>query len=738
MSLRPLASALLAAGCALAAPLASAAPHTLDFDQTAAAQALTVGTKTWDNGVVNLTDRVLRDGLGREVVLRGWNVSGSTKLVETGFKPFRNADDARASLTALRERTGANAIRFLVSWEGVNPQVDTVDTAYLAAITEQIRIATQLDMYVLIDWHEDLFSRHLFNADSWHTGNGAPAWVIEGSDYPDEYCGIVCATWSQNNLTNEAVRRAARNFWNNATISTANGPRTLQESFLWQLESTLVWLKANLAPAEYAYVLGVDPWNEPVDGGMEGLTPAQWDNQKLWPFYRKVRTAMDRIGWNDKPVYAEPLVFWNTTAGVVAPATGGHHLIDKPAAGFVFNAHFYDAGRMGTDGTALNNGSYLMHMHQVRDEARWLGMPPFLSEFGMWLAGTGPKDTNRMIAAIYQGLEASDALKPAKDRFTDPYSPPVSATQWHWDWYHDRHSEIMNGNPSKLLTDNDAWNDENFSVISVASNGAVNYNIDARNIERAYPRAAQGDILAFQYNALVRDAGGTPLPWLALRPLPGDREYFRNERWALLVWRGRASEAPTEIFLPASFSNIAVVTDKRVLAGLATTTASTGFANEILLLADNAGGRRLLVWDDIDSGETATGWHYVLVVNRDSGAAIDTALLNSLKTGLDQTLVAGRHSATYFTGSMTNGGYAADSAPKTIALTASTYQVLWWKYINFSWDGATGDVDILVKGARTETGGASGSRTAWNYSGTTTYQVCERGGRRCSNVYTAK
>ena len=329
---------------------------------------------------------MFRDGLGREVVLRGWNVSGTTKLVEAGFKPFASTDDARAALTSLRASTGANVIRFLVSWEGVNPKVDVVDTAYLNAITEQIRIATQLDMYVLLDWHQDLFSRYLFNADSWHSGNGAPAWVIEGGDYPEEYCGVVCAHWSQNNITNEAIRRAARNFWNNATIQTVEGPRTMHGAFLWQLESALTWLKANLSEREIAYVIGVDPWNEPIDGGMQGLTPGEWDNQKLWPFYHKVRASMDRIGWNDKLVFAEPLVFWNTTAGILAPATGGHHLTDIPARGFVFNAHFYDAGRQGTDVRAVNNGRYLTHLHKVRDEARYLRMPPFLSEFGMFLA----------------------------------------------------------------------------------------------------------------------------------------------------------------------------------------------------------------------------------------------------------------------------------------------------------------------------------------------------------------
>lgn len=710
--------------------------HTLDFDSDARSRQLVIASKDYNNGQVQLTDRVFRDGHGREVVMRGWNVSGATKLVETGFKPFRNTTDARDALTALRARTGANVVRFLIAWEGVNPAPDQIDAAYLDAVAEQIREAIRLRMFVLVDWHQDLFASALFNKASWHTGNGAPAWVIVGGSYPAEYCGMVCTSWAQHNLTDEAVRRAFRNFWNNATIATPVGLRRMQDVYLWQMEQTLRHLKLALTPAEFDHVLGVDPFNEPVDGGMEGLTAAQWDNQKLWPFYHKVRTMMDDIGWYEKPVYAEPLVYWNTNVGFVAPATGGKHLIETPVRGFVFNAHFYEAGRQALDTRPVNNGSYLQEMHQVRDEGRYLRMPVFLSEFGVARGGSGRMDSSRVVNAMYQGMESSDSLKLAKDRFADAYSPPVSGTQWHWNWYHDRHHEYMNGNPDKLLTTKDAWNEEDFSAITVQANGSIRYGYDERSIERIFPRAVQGDVMSFHYNALARDAGAGVLNWLALRPIVGDTEYFRNDRWALLSWRGRRSDAPTEIFLPASFQgeNIVIVTDRRIVRAPALRNTPTGEANEVMLTTDNAGGQRLLVWDDVDAGEDANTWHYVLVVRRDSGEDTDSARLSRLKNELDRTIVNGRLSPVYFTGAMTQGGYVADTAPRALTLSGNTYQVLWWKYVNFGWEGATGEVDILVNGSRVQSGGANDGRSAWNYSGETRYQVCERGGRRCSNT----
>lgn len=729
---------LLALGL-LATSASQAVTHELPSDSAATA-TLQIATKSYNNGLSSVEDRVLKDGLGREVLLRGWNVSGTAKNAEAGFKPFHTTADARASLKLLRERTGANAIRFLISWEGTNPEVDQMDTAYLDAITDQIREAAAQKMYVLVDWHQDLFSRHLFNYNSWHTGNGAPLWVTKDQGYPAEYCGIICASWGQHNLTDEAVRRGFRNFWNNAPVTTPVGIRRMQDSFIWQLDQTLRHLKANLTEHEFAYVMGVDPVNEPVDGGMEGLTPAQWDNQKLWPFYRKVREVMDNNGWYDKPVYAEPLVFWNTNVGFVAPATGGHHLQDIPTRGFVFNAHFYEAGRQGTNLTPVNNGTYLNEKNQIREEGRYLRMPTFVSEFGMFSHQIGHKDTNRIIAAMHQGQQSSDALKQGKDRFADAYSPPISGTQWHWDWYHNRHQEYKNGNPNNMLTANDAWNDEDYSPFTVLPDNSVRYNINANNIERANVRAAQGDIMAFHYNALPRDGWSTLLNWQAIRPLIGNREYFRNNRFALLTWRGRKSEAPTEVFLPREFTGdqIMVVTDKRVFNGLTATTTPDSSQNEVMLTADTAnGGHRLLVWDDVDSDETDNSWHYALVVKREAGDGVDPTQLATLQQELNRTIVTGKLSPVYFTGAMTNSGYAPDYAPRDITLSGYTY---WFfgKWASFNWDGATGDVRILVNGKDVGTGWHKDQRLAWRVWGTTTYQVCEKGGRRCSNIWTVQ
>ncbi len=114
------------------------------------------------------------DGYGREVVLRGFNVSGEVKLAEHGFLPFANAADARRSAQAMRRLTGANVIRFPLSWAGAEPVRGSLDAGYLTAVTEQLKAFLDEGITVLPDYHQDLYSRYLFNAGSWYSGDGAP------------------------------------------------------------------------------------------------------------------------------------------------------------------------------------------------------------------------------------------------------------------------------------------------------------------------------------------------------------------------------------------------------------------------------------------------------------------------------------------------------------------------------------------------------------------------------------
>ncbi|WP_073585654.1 ricin-type beta-trefoil lectin domain protein [Vibrio quintilis] len=759
---------------------------------------LTTDVKIWHNH----TDKAFFDAYGREVTMRGFNVSGEVKLAESGFKAFKNSADASKSLMLLRQKTGVNMIRYTIAWEGIQPQPGQVDQSYLAAIAQQIQLAADTGFYILLDYHFDLYSRHTFTQTSADTGNGAPLWAVSDV-YGKDDCGVVCRfSWAAHIQSDNAVRNAIRGFWfdnwalnqqlndiellmddgnlcadtdqsaekssSTVMVQTCSGQQNqrwhyytdgtihsakddkmcldvagghtahgtdiqvypcnqttaqqfiidafgrihpmvdmnqcvtnqqtnlelaaclapssstlqtqaftlregasgtslttsmdfVQSQFVWQIGEVVDYLSAHLSSQQQAMILGINPFNEPFDGGIGDMSYSDWDNDILWPFYQRVRTVMTAHGWKDKPVYAEPNVFWSSTAGPVAPATGGHYLKYQPGDGFVFNAHLYDQGRMAMHNlSVVRNGAYFSHLDLIRDEARYLDVAPFLSEFGMWLDGWGHTDTERVVNGMYQAMESSDS-EHGRNRYLDFYTPVVSGSQWHWDYYYDHHHELLNGNPEQVKTEDDGWNGENFSVI--ADYGQT-YHVKEGLIQRAYPRAVQGNIMHFAYEGLVPDENGEVMSWRSIRAsLDGkftDREFFRHTRFAFLAWRGRKSDAPTEIYWPKQFTGpLTVITDAGIYSSDVLANMPEQAGNEVIVQQDTGdeSGRRILIWDDPDAGETSNSFHFALLIDGDAGLAADEQQL--LKQAVAQQLKAEK-SPVYLTGTMTRSGYSKD------------------------------------------------------------------------------
>ena len=786
-------------GLIAASSSASAAlNHSLDYANSASAKEISISSKSHGSQ----TDKVFVDGLGREVSLRGFNVSGEVKLAENGFQPFANVDDAKASFDLLGQKTGSNMVRYTVAWEGIHPQPGEIDYAYLDNAISYMRQAINNDIYVLVDYHSDLFSRHTFKTDSKDTGNGAPKWAVPPAIGKDD-CSLPCdLTWSAHKLSDSAVRNAMKSFWydqwimdtdisdtvelyipennrcadvaggnmNNSTTvighgcsgaanqqwnykksgalqsnkdsskcldvagaktgnntdiqiyacndskaqkfivdkigrlhsaldfnkcivdnsgnlalwdcsSTNKGQQfTLrnaatgedvgenltysQSAFVWQIGQVAAYMKEQMTDYEFAHVLGFEPLNEPYDGGVGAMSFREFDNQLIWPFYERVRAELDAKGINDKPVYAEPMVFWSSIAGITAPATGGHYLDYQPGDGFVFTPHFYDQGRMGVnDLSVARNGAHFPNLDQIRDEARYLNLATFLSEFGMWLDGYGQTDTERVVNGTYQGMESSDRGH-GKNRYVDFYTPLISGAQWQWDYYYDNHHEYQNGNTSKLKTTEDAWNGENFSVINNYGQG---YNVKANLVERSYPRAVQGKVMHFAHEGLVPDENNSVMAYRSIRTALSnqfiDKEFFRNTKFSFLAWKGRNSDAPTEVYVPRHMvaNTLTIITEKGVFNNLPVSSSAANTSNEVIVVKDpnkQAGsGHVVTVWDDVDSGEGANSYHFTLVI--DGNAGMSAATLEQLRLSLIESVNAQR-SPVYLTTDMTHGGYPAD------------------------------------------------------------------------------
>lgn len=166
---------------------------------------------------LRVENRNFRDESGRYLVINGVNVSGTSKVpvnispVSYVGRPFP-IEDVDGWFEKLR-RDGFNAIRLLVIWEGVCPErPGEYDTEYLDYLEQVISKANDHGIYVLINFHENLFSRHLYSVfndnpsigepgswqamiaslfpardpdtgelfyDSQVVGDGAPRWAVE-------------------------------------------------------------------------------------------------------------------------------------------------------------------------------------------------------------------------------------------------------------------------------------------------------------------------------------------------------------------------------------------------------------------------------------------------------------------------------------------------------------------------------------------------------------------------------
>jgi len=416
------------------------------------------------------------------------------------------------------------------------------------------------------------------------------------------------------------VKQATHDFWHNAY--------GLQDAFLATAQKTMAYVRQNMTVAEFAGVVGFDPYNEPYAGSYDsGQTSRSWEQSLLWPFYQKFRARMDAAGWQAKPALVEPNLFWNANIDSQKQEGG---LLDAGTLGprYVFNTHFYD--QKAISGVLMwgnaSDGQYATDFGTIRDRASAAGTAAVVSEFGHPLSGSVSGKAPTVDKAMYQAL---DSRLPGSRWWSDPASsgPVLSGNQWQWDIYNGRHHELMNDNPDKVRTSGDAWNDEDLSSAKLDDSGTVILRQDARLLDRVYPSATAGTALAFTYEDRSRD-GSTTLTWNPVpSSLPNVSQLVGSSQYGLLVWKSGSGTAPTELHLPASFptASTTVVSDLGTVYGPPAYTTSTPVA-----AAPEPGGtgsRRLLLTDS-DSGVL----HYALVTN---GATSPSAsLLSAAKAEL--------------------------------------------------------------------------------------------------------
>ncbi len=306
----------------------------------------------------------IRDPSGRSVVMRGVNLAGSHKQ-KPYVSDFQPADYAR-----IKNDWGMNALRFLVSWAGLEPERGTYDQSYLAEIDKRIGWAHDAGLLVVLDMHQDLYGEGFLG------GDGAPKWTCDDARYA---AFKPTKPWFLGSL-DPNVGACFDTLYTNADMR-----GHLVEA----------WRQLALRLAKYDNVLGFDPLNEPFWGTANLST---FEAERLAPLYGEITTAVRSAapGWL---VFAEPSASRNLGFGSSFPKL--------PFEGVVYSPHAYDpSAESGMGFDPDHRQSMLQKISDMRDEATAIDASLFIGEYG---GDPGQPGITEYMTAAYDGAGAVGA-----------------------------------------------------------------------------------------------------------------------------------------------------------------------------------------------------------------------------------------------------------------------------------------------------------------------------------------
>jgi endoglycosylceramidase len=283
----------------------------------------------------------MRDDDGRVVILHGMNIMSASKGTPDRLPP--NFDEEDVERYALQ--WGFNAVRYLILWDGIEPNRGEFNTAYLDAIEERLDWFAANDVHVILDMHQDVYSQH-FCCD------GAPEWAIEDDGHPFEQL----PQWDLNYFT-DAVMAAFDNFFDYE----GDYPY-LQDHYIG------AWLEVVKQFRDHPAVIGYDIMNEPSPGSALSAddfanTPpdspaAEFDRTKFADFYQRVINAIREVD-EDTWILYEPR-YAAVAAGQASyirkledPREGAPRIVYSPHL-YSINMEFFQAYSPGDDNTLQN------------------------------------------------------------------------------------------------------------------------------------------------------------------------------------------------------------------------------------------------------------------------------------------------------------------------------------------------------------------------------------------------
>ncbi len=252
--------------------------------------------------------------------------------------------------TRMRE-LGFNLLRLPINWSAIEPQRGQYDMAYLDAVEDAVDCATNADVFVIVDLHQDAYSKEIGE-------DGAPLWAI---DPPPQMLLEGPLEDLEDRRVSEQVQLAFETFFD------VNDTSGLQADFNRMLEVVAERFK------DHPGVVGFELFNEPV---------ATMDQTEAFHF--RAAAAVREVAPN-KLIFFEPPAIRNLLD--FQPLASAPF----PTEGAVYSPHMYTFV-FGNNPNALENLTKEAMRPSVtgtRDEASAYKTPLFIGEFGI-----GPNDPN--------------------------------------------------------------------------------------------------------------------------------------------------------------------------------------------------------------------------------------------------------------------------------------------------------------------------------------------------------
>ncbi len=320
---------------------------------------------------VRADGRHFRTRDGRYVLLRGVNATGDSKL-----PPFKTLTSP--TLLDPLPGWGINTLRFLFIWEAFEPAPCDFREDYLAYYEQGVKWAAERGLYVIVDFHQDGFSRYALDG----CGEGAPLWALTDRltpAIPDN--GSACAGWGTKAAFSQQNYIAFNRFFKD------------DKQALSHYLAMLKRVSARLS--RYPNVIGYDMLNEP------------WTNAAtLNPFYARAGAAL-------REMHPSAMLFFEPELPVIGPLlpVSLSGVRPPPLGNVVLAPHYYN-GELFALKLWLGDPPGVV-LQQWKNKADTWNIPMLLGEFGVF---PEVRNSAAYIASIYRWLDKG----------------LISATQWSY------------------------------------------------------------------------------------------------------------------------------------------------------------------------------------------------------------------------------------------------------------------------------------------------------------------